>query len=598
MLSLGRRLRRSIHVIKSDDSGFTLAELLVSLVVLGAVLIGLMAVQVRALQGVSLAKQRQQATGLANRSMEQLRAQPYDSVTAGLFASDVAAGDPNITVVSGVTTFKPTYTVGITEPLVTTTSPVAAPLNPHVQLVALENATFTVRSYVSRVDAIQNLGYWLSVIVSWSGSAAGGQTRTVAARSRLFSPTGCSASSTATRPFAGPCQAFFYTDAGSSPAGISVTPLVAGQPLLVGNDARALDVSTPGLSARTQNEQVVSTQSSATTSTGSITTGGANIAAGGQVGVSAADTDPATGQGGTPAAASPVDYSGTSPSISGATGNFSLALPAASGAAYSTTAASATPSCSDETGAALITGQACSTSSITPAGTYGASLLLTVAGHGPIDLALGRIAAPATPSPWRAYGARAIAPVSGHCSAIVAGQVGCVTSAVQRSLGAVTAGTLGIPMPGDSVPAGFSSMASLTSFNALARAEAGTGIIAPTATRTAMLTYWNGSNYSSISIPASGGAWNLGTAIGTYKTSAVTSLTVSLSGSVVADPVATTGSVPCPTAGCTVSASVGGVRLTVRYDISNGGVPIGSFNVVTDVGSTLAQSTYKAAPSA
>jgi hypothetical protein len=40
------------------------------------------------------------------------------------------------------------------------------------------------------------------------------------------------------------------------------------------------------------------------------------------------------------------------------------------------------------------------------------------------------------------------------------------------------------------------------------------------------------------------------------------------------------------------------VQLVVQYDISNGLGPVGSFVVTTDLGSTLAQTTYKAAPSA
>ena len=594
-----RRAQRPTRLMRSEDSGFTLVELLVSLLILGAVLLGLMAVQVKALQGVSLAKQRQQATALANQTMEQLRAQPYDSVTAGLLATDATTADPNIALIGGVKTFRPAYDTAISETLLTTTSSVATPLNPHIQQVRVENVAYAVRTYVSRADPTQNLGYWLTVVVSWSSGSSGGVTKTTAARSRLFSPTGCNASSTATRPFAGPCQAFFYTDAGSSAAGISVSPVTAGQQLLAGVDAVSMEVSTPGLSVRTQNEQIVSTQSSSSTSSGSITTSTSTIAAGGQTAVSAADTDPATGQGSAPTTPSTVSYSGTNPTSSGASGSFTATLPAANGSTFSTTGAATSPACPDTTGASLMTGQACSASDITPSGAYEASMQLTLPGHGPMSFSLSRINSLASPTPWRAYGARAVAATPGRCTTIVAGQPGCVASGVTRDVGQVVAGTFAVATSGDSLPAGFTSMARLSGFAARANAEAGTGITTPTASRTAMLSYWNGSVMTTpAAIPASGGSWNLGTATATYSLGGVPALVVSMTGTVVADPVVTSGTVPCPAAGCTVDALVGSVRVSVTYTVVHSGVTIGTFNVDTDLGSTLAQSTYKAAPSA
>jgi hypothetical protein len=65
------------------------------MVILGGCLLGLLTVQVSALRTVTVAKERQQATALTNRTMEQLRALPYNTVTAGLNTSDLG-GDANI----------------------------------------------------------------------------------------------------------------------------------------------------------------------------------------------------------------------------------------------------------------------------------------------------------------------------------------------------------------------------------------------------------------------------------------------------------------------------------------------------------------------
>jgi prepilin-type N-terminal cleavage/methylation domain-containing protein len=54
------------------DDGFTLVELLVVMVILGGRLLGLLVVQTSALRSVTLAKERQQATALTTRTMEQV----------------------------------------------------------------------------------------------------------------------------------------------------------------------------------------------------------------------------------------------------------------------------------------------------------------------------------------------------------------------------------------------------------------------------------------------------------------------------------------------------------------------------------------------
>jgi prepilin-type N-terminal cleavage/methylation domain-containing protein len=593
-----------------DDEGFTLTEVMVTLFVISAVLLGLITVQVQALSSVGLAKERQQATALANRTMEQLRALPYDTVSAGLRLCDTT-GDPSIS--SGA--FRPSYDSTINEPIVTNSTACSgsplAPLYPHVKNDAdtlIGSTQFRVRTYVSKVSSTSDQGYFLSVLVDWSSANTGGIAKFTAVRSRLFSPTGCSSSSTATRPFAGPCQAFFYSDAGTAPSGITVTSTNEGAPLVSGSDVMRLEAKLPALSTRTQNEQIVSTQSIATTSK-LVLRRITDATAGGQSASSAADTDPATGTGNFPAAASQVSYSGSSTlSSSGSTtAIFAVSAPSVgSGSAYSTTQAQASPACTNDSGTALVTNQACSTGNLTPNGTYRAQMDITLPGGRVSTVDLASVATPSSPSAWRAYGARAILPISGHCTATSG--IGCVASGARRSLGAVTVGTLptggsggGVESESSATPAGFTAMALLDGFTATVGSESGISPAAGVASRGAnTLRYWDGTGYQSVGLPTGGGIYTMGSAQGNYRLGGVTGLIVTLSGTVQVDPVTTvrTGSVPCRAAACTSVSTVGGVRVRVQYDISDGTTSLGSFLVTTDLGSTIAQTTYKAAPSA
>jgi hypothetical protein len=157
------------------------------------------------------------------------------------------------------------------------------------------------------------------------------------------------------------------------------------------------------------------------------------------------------------------------------------------------------------------------------------------------------------------------------------------------------------PGSGDTVPAGFSYMAQLNGFSTTVSSESGISPAAPTASRGAnQLTYWNGAGYSTATLGNAGATYNLGPATGTYRLAGLVALTIQMTGRVVVDPVstATSGSAPCQSAACTSTATAGGVQLVVQYDITNDVGSVGSFVVTTDLGSTLAQTTYKAAPSA
>jgi prepilin-type N-terminal cleavage/methylation domain-containing protein len=252
-------VRQGWRVTHRDDSGFTMVELIVAMVILVTVLLTLITVQVRALQGVALGKQRQQATAYANRAMEQMRALPYGTVTAGLNSTDLT-GDPNLTGGNLVPTCG---AAGISEPVVTTGSAATAPLYPHVQTIASTatvNVSYKVSSYVKLVSTTPgdtSQGYWLTAIANWPATGTCGTTKTVRSRSQLFSPSDCLA--TATHPFSGPCQAFYDGAAASTTAGITVSSAgAAGTTPFTNNDLTSGSVSLPSLSAAVQSEEMIS----------------------------------------------------------------------------------------------------------------------------------------------------------------------------------------------------------------------------------------------------------------------------------------------------------------------------------------------------
>jgi Tfp pilus assembly protein PilV len=594
--------------------GFTLVELTVAMLVIAIVLLALVTLQVRALESVGLSKQRQQATALGNRTMEQLRALPYDTVTAGLNVSDVT--DSNIATVGGVLTFKPAYDSSISEVLKTSSGQTQPPLYRHTQDAStpltptkIGNVQYRVRSYVTvapQTTASTDAGYFLTVLVDWSSGVTKGLPKTIAVRSQVFSPSGCALSSTATRPFAGPCQPFFYADAGTTPAGITVTPVTADAELVTGTGVRALSATMPTLSTRTQTEQVVSAQSVVTTSVAKVTgvTDG-----GGQSATSAADTDPVTGAGNSPAAAAAVAYSGSSTltSSGGANGSFSATVPpAGSGSTYSTTAAGAAgaPPCADDAVAAFSTGEVCSTGNIAPTGdSYAASMNLSLAGRNLGTTSLATMAPGGAYPTWRAFGARALLPVMGHCPGTNA--LGCVTAGIRRSMGATSVGGLppASPSDGDTLPTGFTSMVTLNGFSAIASAESGvaSGRGVATATRGANnLTYWDGTGYGTMTLSSAAATQTLGTATGIYRIAGQPLLEVTMSGTVTVEPVTPlvgTVSQPCQAAACTATSTVGAVQVAVDYAITNAGVPLGAFTVTANLGSSVAKTTYKAAPS-
>jgi len=619
-----RRLVGRALLRQWGNSGFTLIEMVVAMLVISVALLGLMTVQMRSIATVGLAGQRQNATALGNRAMEQMRALPYGTVTGGMACGDLSNSDTNISVstVSGgcSATFHPAYDLSINETVVTTTSASqVAPLNPHIQPTAaiyngdgtlkvdgttVGNVVYDVRAYITRVNAdlTVDAGYWLTVIVGWKSSASGNTTKTIGTRSQLFSPKGCLALTT--HPFSGPCQAFHYSDAGATPASIAVQSTRSGLGIVDGVDVLSASSVLVNSSARVQSEQTVSAQSDVTPSALKLVTSTGTSTGGGTAAVSAADTDPATGVANSPSAATPATQSGqTSLSSNGGASQFSITdADSDYGTTYSTMAAAASPTCSDSTAAGVTTGQACSSATATQAGsTPTASLTLNSLGARKLTLADVN----AGSAPARAFGARYLTGAGSHCSSATG--LGCIAAGASRTLGTAHAGGLASLSSGDKVyntsgssavdvtgAVGANPLLTVTGYTDQASAESGIGASSSAGARSGTVTYWTGAGFSTLNLATAAGTYGISQVTGTYGT---TSVTVAGSLAVTAPGAPGTGTTPCQTA-CGVKASGGTAVVQLTYVVAANGTQVGAFTVTLDLGSALAQTTYKAAPSA
>jgi prepilin-type N-terminal cleavage/methylation domain-containing protein len=603
------RLRRALDPrfrAAGLDAGFTLVETVIALMIISVGMLGLMGAQLRSIGLVGLANQRQSASALVNRAMEQMRALPYGTVTGGMVCADLAS-DANVTGGTGTCPSARLKLSGIDEAIVVSTGTQIAPLNPHIQPLSgtkIGKVQYTVKAYVTRVvdtDLVGASGYWLTVVGSWSSNLTSGLTKVVSVRSQLYSPPGCL--SNVTHPFSGPCQAFLYTDAGSHGGTLSVQSNRAGLGLIDGLDAFVGSVALPGLSTRLQSEQTVSAQSDVATSGGKITGSVTNLSSGGITGTSSADTDPSTGATRSPPAATTATQSAAALTANSA-GSALTVTPASAdaGSTFSTMTAQAAPACADTVGTTLLTAQACSSSTLTPSGT--SSIVMSgLPLLGARTVRIGDAAAGASAS--RAYGARFLTGLSLHCTATSG--AGCVAAGAARVLGAAHAGGLASQNAGDKVfdtragsvdvTAAFAanpSLVSLTGYSDTVAAESGVSPAATSYTRAGSLVYWSGAGFTTVPLGfATNAVYTVGRVTAVYGT-----LSIVVSGNVTVTPASavTGGSAPCTAAACTVDASAGGVVAQLTYSVLVSGTEVGNFTATLDVGNALAQTTYLAAP--
>ena len=225
-----RALARRHRCRLQGERGFTIVETVVAITVIFGSLTALAYTATVGLRYIAHGRIRIQATGVANRIMEEIRGLPYDTVTEGLSLPEVAAesadADGHIEDCSGVYKFEscdPDAPVVVSS---TFGAGYSADWLVSNQGVFTEASTaFEWSTYVTRLpdDPSNDRPYAVTVFVSWDtgGAAPGSSGNEVRLQSLFWSPEGCLG--TDTHPYAAPCNPSFYGFADVTPATFTVT---------------------------------------------------------------------------------------------------------------------------------------------------------------------------------------------------------------------------------------------------------------------------------------------------------------------------------------------------------------------------------------
>jgi len=330
---------------------------------------------VGSLKTVTQAKQRQTATALATQTLERLRALPYDVIKVGLNKGTTAfTNDPNIADKAATPRLLPGIG-GINETLLVSTTQATAPLSDHRTVTTVEGVGYTVGVYVTQAGTTQP-SYNLTALVTYSTAASQG-SKTVIERSTAFSPSGCL--STATHPFAGPCQASFSALAGVTAGSITVADPDDPQQTIAGLGGTSIGLGLAKLSTSAGIEQTTTLTAAAKTMAATATTSSGSTTSGGRDASTAADSDPSSSAAAATDSKTAPAQTSSAQTISGLAGSIS-ANPTTSdtGNAASQVAAGAS-GCVATSGTAIASAQPCASGAVQPQGTA-AGLQLNLSG--------------------------------------------------------------------------------------------------------------------------------------------------------------------------------------------------------------------------
>jgi type II secretory pathway pseudopilin PulG len=184
------------------DSGLGLVEVVVSMLILSIVLLALLPVQVNALKGVTLAEERQQATGYANEAVERVRAQALTATGARAVAAgrtptsaDVvdAANAPCTSPTS--CQFRPSFAPSFPPEALRTPPSTPDPslatrwcseASGCLTTATATGLTFTTRLYVSATGTADL--YWVTAVTAWTSPNSSAGIRQVAVRTQIAAP--------------------------------------------------------------------------------------------------------------------------------------------------------------------------------------------------------------------------------------------------------------------------------------------------------------------------------------------------------------------------------------------------------------------------
>ena len=591
--SLARRRRLG------QEDGFTLVELMVAsgIILVALVLLAYSATAVYS--DVAMARQRQGATGLANRTMEQVRALPFDTLRAGLSTNDLTgSADPAVTSGCGAT-----YCYGGERIPTHSGLGSVVPLEPHRQTVTAGGTTYTIAVYPAYFNNDLTINaFRVTVVVTWANPARRTGGALVRTQSVFYSPSGCQ--STQTHPLAAPCQPYLYGSASAEPTRVVLSGAGAGQPIL-GIDLDSAAISLPAYSSSMQVEQTAAVQGRAQGS-------GVTLKLSGQTATTANGAGAQSGADNDPSQPKPV-YESVSlgpqgagaVSASDAAAKNSLTLSAGAsdvGTATSTVAADAANPCPDVNGnnQTDTPAQPCGSATATQRGAASAAMRLwagsTDLGTATLlNLAAGTNKGVAATD--RALSAEP-APISA-CTATPTGSDGCLHAAAARAVGALQLG--GLPSSLAVLkPVGWTGyLVSVAGYADTVVAESGVNSAAPQAPAPSggTITYFDGTSYRTQAITA---------ASVTIRPTVTVSNPLFPGGAltITATGTLTTGSrtVTAPASGCTTDCQATATSRSplsgdLTYTVVHNGVTLANLNLHVDYGTLLAKASYTEAPS-
>jgi type II secretory pathway pseudopilin PulG len=557
------------------DDGFTLAEVVVAIGILFVLMLGLVYGTTAGFLDISVARERQSASGLANQLLEKVRGLAYQKVAFGLSTTDLS-GDANIVSCSGVWRFGScsgeeivaTPSLPSTDPLVPHTGAYGPPAYP---------LTYTWSVYITRpAGAPAAGGYRATAIVSWPRAARNGVASAVRADTILYSPTGCT--DPATHPYSTPCEPFFYSTPTVPQASAVITGLVQGLTF------QSASLHGSASKSNAQLEQVGRVNGRTQAASIELVLPGNTQSAGGAVADSTADDDPATGASTYQTTTLPGGVAQSLPETSGAN---SLTLSLAAGDAGSSTSAMAAgvsfPCPPGPNPPTKIDGKPCGYSTSTAQATLSAALNVSAGGI-PVSATLTALQDDGV-TPGSAF-------IDRQTQSGADGRVQVTTSRAigQLELLNVPSAILGLPLWG-----GY--LVRLSGYADLAVATAGTNSTAPAAVvASGTVSYWNGLGYSTLNPGAVPVHVNVAPVTYAIPLTAVTiemSANLDTGGANTSDTVSPTGSTTRTAAWAQAGPPLKG---SLNYRVLLGSSEVANLTIALDLGSIVSTASYKPAP--
>jgi len=581
---VSRRFCRAMAGRVEAETGFTVVETMVALGILFAGLVALAYTATIAFSDISFARQRQGATVIANRVIEEMHGLPFATVALGLDATDL-----NTTIANGTETDVVKSTVPVLtytfrgEQIPYGTLVATEPTVPHLKTgttdasLKLGSTVYTRKIYVTFATGAAAGAYHVTVVVSWANPQRGGLAASVEAQTYLYAapPTSQDCSSSQTHPFSAPCQPFFYGTGSLDPGFVTTTGTVDQL------EFDSVQVDLVQGNADAQLELVSQLQGGFRLPMGSATVGGATSTAGGSSATAAADNDPSSSMDDYEVQPSPpAPQTSGSVAVSGSGNQLGITVGGGdSGSSTSALEAGGTDVCTTQTDF-----HPCQYTTALQSGTLDEVITLSSGVGAATVVHVGTQSSPSTEY------ARRVASGGGD---------GLIRELVVRRLPDVQFG--GIPSS-ITAPAGWAGYwVRVTGYQATAQSEAGTNSTAPTRSISAgQVQYWNGTGYSSVNITTAGASLTIPAFTYAKTNGGGDLITVQMTASLTigASPATTQTFLTGSTTTRTLARAILGSPLsgTITYNLLRNGSTRASLTLSVNLGTVTAQTAYQPAP--